>query len=109
VKSEPSRSELCSKSIPIEKWRENAGISGVIVFNKMNDREATQKKIDFSLFLKHYSNISRLQFLFNFGKPRPLGLRLVDPTARRAGAESFGYAWTYYLTGQAGTKQVLIR
>jgi hypothetical protein len=45
--------------------------------------------------------------LFNLGKPRPLGLRLVDPTARppahrglrpggRAGAESFGYVCICY-------------
>jgi hypothetical protein len=31
-------------------------------------------------------------FLFRYRKPGPLGLRLVDPTARRARSETIGFA-----------------
>ena len=32
--------------------------------------------------------------LIRFRNPRPLGLRLVEPTPRRAWSELIGYAWT---------------
>jgi hypothetical protein len=36
--------------------------------------------------------LQKCKILFKFRKPGPLGLRLVDPTARRARSELTGYA-----------------
>jgi hypothetical protein len=41
-------------------------------------------------------NFDRQSDLIKFRNPRPLGLRFVDPTARRVWSESISYAWAYY-------------
>ncbi len=48
------------------------------------------KSDDFSIIplaLYNYLISRHKSYLFSLGKPRPLGLRLVEPTPRRAGSE----------------------